>query len=202
MSLALGIPHRLRVSTTPEGRWLAELARRLFGPRGPKLTMAEDRAARAHGASPRPSGGSRPSARTRSGSRRMRTPSKGWCNQPTRTSRPSLRSGSADAGAVGQLGSSRAPNGLNVGWNRELACVRKFPSPRAAGEGAAKPRGWGQGVKDPKCLRLRGRRAKRGGRGARPCERAHLPLSPTLSPLSRGEGIGQRPGVATAGFHG
>jgi 3-hydroxymyristoyl/3-hydroxydecanoyl-(acyl carrier protein) dehydratase/1-acyl-sn-glycerol-3-phosphate acyltransferase len=31
----------LRLSTTPEERWLAELARRLFGPRGPKLTMAE-----------------------------------------------------------------------------------------------------------------------------------------------------------------
>jgi hypothetical protein len=30
----------LCVPTTPEGRWLAELARRLFGPRGPKLTMA------------------------------------------------------------------------------------------------------------------------------------------------------------------
>jgi hypothetical protein len=30
----------LCVSTTPEGRWLAELARRLFGPRGPKLTRA------------------------------------------------------------------------------------------------------------------------------------------------------------------
>ena len=30
----------LRVSSTPEGRWLAELARRLFGPRGPKLTRA------------------------------------------------------------------------------------------------------------------------------------------------------------------
>ena len=27
----------LRVSATPEGRWLAELARRLFGPRGPKV---------------------------------------------------------------------------------------------------------------------------------------------------------------------
>jgi hypothetical protein len=27
----------LRVPTTPEGRWLAELARRLFGPRGPKV---------------------------------------------------------------------------------------------------------------------------------------------------------------------
>ena len=27
----------LRVSSTPEGRWLAELARRLFGPRGPKV---------------------------------------------------------------------------------------------------------------------------------------------------------------------
>jgi hypothetical protein len=27
----------LRVSTTPEGRWLAELARRLFGPRGAKV---------------------------------------------------------------------------------------------------------------------------------------------------------------------
>jgi 3-oxoacyl-(acyl-carrier-protein) synthase/3-hydroxymyristoyl/3-hydroxydecanoyl-(acyl carrier protein) dehydratase len=27
----------LRVSITPEGRWLAELARRLFGPRGPKV---------------------------------------------------------------------------------------------------------------------------------------------------------------------
>jgi hypothetical protein len=40
MSLALGIPHRLCVPATPEGRWLAELARRLFGPRGPKLTMA------------------------------------------------------------------------------------------------------------------------------------------------------------------
>ena len=30
----------VRVPTTPEGRWLAELARRLFGPRGPKLTRA------------------------------------------------------------------------------------------------------------------------------------------------------------------
>jgi hypothetical protein len=30
----------LRVPTTPEGRWLAEVARRLFGPRGPKVTMA------------------------------------------------------------------------------------------------------------------------------------------------------------------
>jgi hypothetical protein len=27
----------LRVSTTPESRWLAELARRLFGPRGPRV---------------------------------------------------------------------------------------------------------------------------------------------------------------------
>lgn len=27
----------LRVSSTPEGRWLAELARRLLGPRGPKV---------------------------------------------------------------------------------------------------------------------------------------------------------------------
>jgi hypothetical protein len=48
----------------------------------------------------------------------------------------------------------------------------------------------------------RGRRAKRGGRGARPRERAWLPLSLTLSPLSRGEGIGQCPGVATPEFHG
>ena len=30
----------VRVPTTPEGHWLAELARRLFGPRGPKLTRA------------------------------------------------------------------------------------------------------------------------------------------------------------------
>jgi 3-hydroxymyristoyl/3-hydroxydecanoyl-(acyl carrier protein) dehydratase/1-acyl-sn-glycerol-3-phosphate acyltransferase len=30
----------LCVPTTPEGRWLAEVARRLFGPRGPKLAMA------------------------------------------------------------------------------------------------------------------------------------------------------------------
>jgi 3-hydroxymyristoyl/3-hydroxydecanoyl-(acyl carrier protein) dehydratase/1-acyl-sn-glycerol-3-phosphate acyltransferase len=30
----------LRVSTTPEDIWLAELARRFFGPRGPKLTRA------------------------------------------------------------------------------------------------------------------------------------------------------------------
>ena len=75
-------------------------------------------------------------------------------------------------------------------------------SPRAAGEGAAKPLGWGQGVKNPKCLRLRGRRAKRGGRGAPPRERARLPLSLTLSPLSRGEGIGECRGVATPGFHG
>ena len=89
-----------------------------------------------------------------------------------------------------------------LGGIESLRASGIFASPREAGEGAAKPRGWGQGVKDPKCLRLRGRRAKRGGRGARPCERAHLPLSPTLSPLSRGEGIGQRPGVATAGFHG
>jgi hypothetical protein len=28
------------VSTTPEDIWLAELARRFFGPRGPKLTRA------------------------------------------------------------------------------------------------------------------------------------------------------------------
>jgi hypothetical protein len=30
----------LRVPTTPEGRWLAELARRLFGVRGPKVTTS------------------------------------------------------------------------------------------------------------------------------------------------------------------
>ena len=49
---------------------------------------------------------------------------------------------------------------------------------------------------------LRGRRAKRGGRWVRPRERARLPLSLALSSLSRGEGIGQCPGVATSGFHG
>jgi hypothetical protein len=38
--MAALVAGQLRVSTTPEGRWLAELARRLFGPRGPKLTMA------------------------------------------------------------------------------------------------------------------------------------------------------------------
>ena len=44
-------------------------------------------------------------------------------------------------------------------------CVTKprFASPRAAGEGAAKPRGLEAGVLVPKCLRLRGRRAKRVG---------------------------------------
>jgi hypothetical protein len=51
-----------------------------------------------------------------------------------------------------------------------LRASGKFASPREAG---------------------RGRRAKRGGRGAWPSERARLPLSLTLSPLSRGEGIGQ-----------
>jgi hypothetical protein len=65
-----------------------------------------------------------------------------------------------------------------------------FASPRAAGEGAAKPRGAGVGREGPEVpTGLRGRRAKRGGRGARPREIARLPLSLALSPLSRGEGI-------------
>ena len=61
---------------------------------------------------------------------------------------------------------------------------------RAAGNFASSPAG------------LRGRRAKRGGRGARPRARGGLPLALALSPLSRGEGIRQCPGVAAPGFHG
>ena len=68
-----------------------------------------------------------------------------------------------------------------LGGIESLRASGKFASPREAG---------------------RGRRAKRGGRGARPRARARLPLSLALSPLSRGEGIGQCPGVATPGFHG
>jgi hypothetical protein len=68
--------------------------------------------------------------------------------------------------------------------------VGGIESLRASGEFASPPAG------------LRGRRAKRGGRKARPREKVRLPLSLALSPLSRGEGIGQRPSVATPGFHG
>jgi len=78
-----------------------------------------------------------------------------------------------------QLAAS-ALNGLNVGQNRDLASGRKI---RLAPRSGERPT----------------REARR--RGARPCERA-LPLSLALSSLSRGEGIGQCPGVATAGFHG
>ena len=63
---------------------------------------------------------------------------------------------------------ARAPNGLNLGQNRELASVqKKFASPRAAG---------------------RGRRAKRGGRGTRPRESAR----PSPSPSPRFAGRGNR----------
>jgi len=76
-----------------------------------------------------------------------------------------------------------------LGRIESLRASGDFASPRAAGEGAAKPRGAGVGREGPEVpAGLRGRRAKRGGRGARP--RAGLPLSLALSPLSRGEGIG------------
>jgi hypothetical protein len=48
----------------------------------------------------------------------------------------------------------------------------------------------------------RGRRAKRGGRGVRPRERARLPLSLALSPLPRGEGIGHCSDITTPRFYG
>ena len=90
-----------------------------------------------------------------------------------------------------------------VGGIESLRASGNFASPRESGRGRGEAAEAGVGRVGPEVpAGLRGRRAKRGGRGARPRERALLPLSLALSPLSRGEGIGQCPGVATAGFHG
>ncbi len=66
-----------------------------------------------------------------------------------------------------------------LGGIESLRASGKFASPREAGRPTREAR------------RERGTAA-----------RARLPLSLALSPLSRGEGIGQCPGVATPGFHG
>ena len=88
-----------------------------------------------------------------------------------------------------------------LGGIESLRASGNFASPRESGRGRGEAAGAGVGRVGPEVpAGLRGRRAKRGGRGARPRERARLPRSLALAAAGRGNRTVT--GVATPGFHG